>query len=158
MICHPDPGADPAEVLSHAGLTFRLATGMRGRAALEVLSGDELLGVHVDHVFSPVLLGAVRGRNERAPWALCWGRLPPDGAVPAVAFGGGLLRHRSLPVRVARIGGCFWVAWAQGDFRTVTAASPAGAESRRLVDQRCGRWRDHRQVINGIISRLRHWL
>ncbi len=30
-----------------------------------------------------------------------------------VAFGGGVLRRRSLPVRVAGIGGCFWTAGAQ---------------------------------------------
>lgn len=133
MARRSDPSEDLAEVLSRAGLTFHLAAGARGRATLQVLSGEELLDVHVDHAFNPVLLGAIRGRNAGSPWVLCWGRLPSDGVAPAVAFGGGVLCRRFLPVRVIGIGGRFWAACTQAEFRTVTAASPAGVESRRLV-------------------------
>lgn len=118
------PGSCPALVTAPGGIAFRPAPGSHGRAALEVLADGEVLGVHVEHSLGGLLLGALRGRRAGAAWALAWGRLPPDGSAPAVAFDGGQLRRRSLPVRVVRVGERFWAAWAEGEFRTVTVAGP----------------------------------
>ncbi|WP_269853743.1 hypothetical protein [Streptomyces sp. RPT161] len=118
---------------AYGGLALRPALGTRGRAAVELLDGEGVLGVYVDTAFSGLLLGALRGRRRGAAWALAWGRTGADGRAPAVAFeGGGPLRRRSLPVAVTGVGERFWMATAQGEFKTVTAAAPGRVESWRL--------------------------
>jgi hypothetical protein len=119
----------PAGLATPGGLAFRPAPGTRGRAALELLDGDGVLGVYVDTAFSGLLLGALRGRRPGEAWALAWGRVAADGRAPAVAFEG---RRRGLPVSAAMVGQRFWVASARGEFKTVTAAGPGRVETWRL--------------------------
>ncbi|MEU1627737.1 hypothetical protein ABZ746_20860 [Streptomyces sp. NPDC020096] len=115
MIHHLELPPRPPVIAAPGGLAFRPALGTHGRAALELLRGDEVLAVYVDTAFSGILAGALRGRHQGEQWALAWGRRSPDGEVPAVAFeGGGPLRRRSLPVPVAAVGERFWVARAVG--------------------------------------------
>ncbi|MGW7002825.1 hypothetical protein ACWGCW_08350, partial [Streptomyces sp. NPDC054933] len=151
MIHHLELPPRPPVIAAPGGLAFRSALGTHGRAALELLCGEEVLAVYVDTAFSGILTGALRGRHQGEQWALAWGRRSPDGEVPAVAFeGGGPLRRRSLPVPVAAVGERFWVARAVGvaaarsvsvegggrrvgEFRTVTAAVPGRVESWRLA-------------------------
>lgn len=110
-----------------SGVSFRLGSATAGRVALEVLLGDELIGVHVDTRFSTPLLGALRGRRGGSAWALAWGRLPRDGRPPVVTFHGGWPgRRRRLAAPVEAMG-AFWVCRAPGRFRSVAVALGAGA-------------------------------
>jgi hypothetical protein len=118
------------------GLTFRSAHGTRRRAALEVLSDNELFTVDVDSVFTTQLLGALRGRRHRVPWAVAWGALPPDGQRPHVAFHNRRFRRSSRTVPVTEVGGRFWVAGAQGAFRTVTVTDQSDHHTWRLACRR----------------------
>jgi hypothetical protein len=136
-ICH-ERLVDGAGRLARPGpITFRPASGTGGRAAVEVLAGTEVVGVHVDTVFCSALLGALRARRGGPPWALAWGGLPPDGGRPTVTFLG------RRPGRVPRVvtdvevvAGRFWVAWAPGRFREVkvaVAGRPVIGAHRRLA-------------------------
>ncbi|GAA1882039.1 hypothetical protein [Streptantibioticus ferralitis] len=131
MPSHVEP-LDLTVVAAPGGLAFRSAHGTHGRAALELLSGGEVLAVYVDTAFSGILVGALRGRHQGEPWALAWGRRSPDGELPAVVFeGGGPLRRRSLPVPVTAVGERFWVACAQAD-AVARSASLEGGGGRRV--------------------------
>lgn len=122
-ICH-ERLVDGAVLPGRPGpVTFRPASGTGGRAAMEVLDGTGVIGVHVDTVFCSALLGALRARRGGPPWALAWGGLPPDGGRPAVTFLGrrcGRVPRVAADVEV--VAGRFWVAWAPGRFRAVKVA------------------------------------
>ncbi|PWI43663.1 hypothetical protein [Streptomyces sp. ICBB 8177] len=111
-------------------LGFRAARGTGGRAALEVLDGDEVIGAHVDTAFTASVLGALRGRG----WAVVWGRVERDGEPPAVVFTGPGRRRRATgtPARVVRVGERFWVASASGEHRVATVSDGARAQEWRL--------------------------
>ncbi len=123
-------------VTALGAVTFRLAAGTAGRAALEVLRGGELIGVHVDTRFSALVLGALRGGQDGPRWALAWGRLPPAGERPAVTFLGGWPGRRVRAVAEVGAVGMFWVAHVPGRFRTVAVSVngvPAARQHRRLA-------------------------
>lgn len=123
-------------------VAFRPASGTGGRAAMEVLDGTEVVGVHVDTVFRSALLGALRARRGGPPWALAWGGLAPDGGRPTVTFlvrRPGRVRRAAADVEV--VAGRFWVAWAPGRFREVRVAVAGRAVDgghRRLARARGG--------------------
>ncbi|GGU93980.1 hypothetical protein GCM10010211_71260 [Streptomyces albospinus] len=98
------PPQDSCGVSGTSGRVLHPALGINDRAALELFSGEDLLGVSVDHAFSGRLLGARRGRHEGAVWAVAWGRLTADDSTPAVAFERHWLRRRSLPVHAIQVG------------------------------------------------------
>lgn len=115
----------------------------RGRPALEVYEHGELLDVLVASRLSPQLLrGARRSADGGRRLSLAWGRLPAHGPLPLVEFTGGRLplRRRARVVAPAvTVSGEFWLAWAEGPFRTVTLRDSTGgapAERLRLVRAR----------------------
>ncbi|MEU6175133.1 hypothetical protein ABZ832_24930 [Streptantibioticus parmotrematis] len=118
----------PAVVAGPLG--FRAARGTGGRAALEVLDGDEVIGAYVDTAFTASVLGALRGRG----WAVVWGRVARDGEPPAVVFTGSGRRRRATgtPAAVVRVGERFWVASASGEHRVATVSDGARAQEWRL--------------------------
>ncbi|MFF3596296.1 hypothetical protein [Kitasatospora indigofera] len=113
------------------------------RAALEVYEYGELLDVVVVSRLSPQLLrGARRGTRGGRDLALAWGRRPAEGPLPVVEFTGvrrPLRRRTWVPVPAVAVSGEFWLARAEGPFRTVRVRDASGdcpAERLRLVRAR----------------------
>ncbi|WP_031067996.1 hypothetical protein [Streptomyces sp. NRRL WC-3742] len=143
------PAAGPEGALP-AGVgpwSVRCVRPNRGRAALELYQDGELADVLVAaRLTSQLLRGARRcpstsgGPRAARSWqALAWGRLPADGAVPAVEFTG-RRRFRSAPVAVAAevvtVAGEFWLAWAQGPVGAVVVRVAEAGVAERLPLER----------------------
>jgi hypothetical protein len=106
------------------------------RAALEVYEHGELLDVVVVSRLSPqVLRGARRSTCGGRDLALAWGRRPAEGPLPVVEFAGPrrTLRRVWVPAPAVAVSGEFWLAWAEGPFRTVRVQdAPGGCPAERL--------------------------
>ncbi|WP_199881903.1 hypothetical protein [Streptomyces sp. CB03911] len=142
----PGTGADAGALAAAAcPWSVRDAGGRRKgrRAALEVYEYGELLDVVVASRLSPQLLrGARRGSRGGRDLALAWGRRSAEGPLPVVEFTGvrrPLRRRTWVPVPAVAVSGEFWLARAEGPFRTVRVRDASGdcpAERLRLVRAR----------------------
>lgn len=121
--------------LPHSGCEVRIGRGSRGRPAFEVAIDHEPYDVAVaGSLGSGLLRGALRGRRAGRAWSVAWGELPADGGpVSAVFRPGRFSRTPALPVPVRVVGDRFWIAEAQGDFRSVAVLSSSAEARARLA-------------------------
>ncbi|WP_406198370.1 hypothetical protein OH807_14210 [Kitasatospora sp. NBC_01560] len=123
--------------------TVRKARATGGRAALEVYEDGELVDVLVAARLAPQLLrggrrgsagGTGAGACADARYGLAWGRLPQDGAVPAVRFTSGWPAGRAGQAsELVTVDGEFWLAWASGRFTGVLVEHAGRCERRPLA-------------------------
>ncbi|MGA5564948.1 hypothetical protein ACPCUV_27820 [Streptomyces platensis] len=130
----PLPTLVPNELrLPLSGWLLRIARGSAGRPALEVHSAAGLLDVSVPSELSvSPLRGARHSGRAAARWSLAWGQLPPGADLVEVDFWGW---RRGVRVQAFTVAEGFWVAEADGRFRSVTCAAGAARVTKRLVKE-----------------------
>ncbi len=140
VLSRPDP--DPG--LPGLPWWIRPAAGPAGRPAVEIYAAGRIVDVLVAPALAVrVLRGACSVTQAGQRWALAWGYLPP-GAGLSVVFSRGLALGRAGPARISMIAGWFWVAPAEGRFRSVTVHHDTvdrGGVDRGGVDHGGGRER-----------------
>jgi len=119
-------------VLPASGWDVRIGQGSRWRPALEMHTTDGLIDVAVAGGLGQAMLrGALRGRTEKRSWALAWGQLPEGwrNAPLTVQFRAGRTTREAEATVLAD---AFWVAEAEGVYRSVIVSAGLASRSVRL--------------------------
>jgi hypothetical protein len=128
----PLPPDDSHEDLSlpESGWDLHVGRGTHLRPALEIHTLHGVIDIAVAGGFdTPLVRGALRGRNLARRWALAWGHLPPGTAAVVVEF---RARRGSKHVTATSVAGAFWVAEAPGSFRSVAVAAEPTRSTARI--------------------------
>jgi len=98
-----------------------MAAGPGGRPAVEVYDRGTIVDVMIAQSFAPRILGGARAAVlARRTCAIAWGALTVASAETSVAFVRGKLRPQPALVEVIRVEDWFWIALADGRYRSVT--------------------------------------
>jgi hypothetical protein len=126
-----DPAGAPVP-LPGTPWSIRPAAGPAGRPAVEIYAAGSMLDVMVGPALAPrVLRGACSLAWAGQPCAVAWGFLPARPGL-SVWFTHGPARSRRFAAPVSVIAGTFWVAPAEGRFRTVTVEHGGGRDHCRV--------------------------
>ncbi|MEU5956276.1 hypothetical protein [Streptomyces sp. NPDC047525] len=116
--------------------SLRFASASRGRAALEVYCGDELLDIVVPTSLRPGLLrGAHTDACDGHELTFAWGVLAEGSDVPPeqVTFTRGRLRATHRDREATAVRGAFWISVSEGRHHSVAVTRADGTVERRRV-------------------------